>query len=142
MEFNRHGNAPETVERKQMIGLALASDEDTMNDVLAEGAQGVGPAVLSSPCLMDAMRLLDPDSVPRTTRLNNLLVKAGWTQLAAKVKWQGRAHRCWVKGSELADGTSVRNLDGAELSAAVRAALDATIRVPDADVKTAEELFG
>lgn len=98
-EFNANGTAPITQEKQSMIALSKSSEESIIEEIVEGGYEGVTDTVLASACLTEAMQLTGSEMVPATTTLNRLLIKMGWSKVPKRVKWNGRAHWVWTRGS-------------------------------------------
>ena len=120
--FRPNGTAPMTAEKSVMVGMSSSEDEDAVRDILdncgvsvvageEHGAiRGVTPTVFSSRCMGDALALSDADLSLNGYTRNKLFNKAGFTKLAKKVKWDGEAHRVWVKGNATVEPDDVRRI--------------------------------
>lgn len=126
--FEPNGSAPHTREKNLMVGMSASPEEELLREVIAEGAEGVTSAVLSSASLVKAAQISDPAVTLQTNTLNRLLVRLGW-QKVGRLKWNGQPHRIWVKGSVPNDNESVR------------AILDATLPVGAISTESAARLF-
>lgn len=82
-----------------MIALSKSSEESIIEEIVEGGYEGVTDTVLASACLTEAMQLTGSEMVPATTTLNRLLIKMGWSKVPKRVKWNGRAHWVWTRGS-------------------------------------------
>lgn len=97
-DFNENGNAPMTEEKQQMQNASASPEEELVREIMSEGAAGVGADILSSTSLIDACTLADSEVSLQSVVINRILTKLGWVKLPKRVKWQGRAHRIWVRG--------------------------------------------
>lgn len=120
--FNPNGNAPMTQEKEQMQSASATPEEELVRELLAEGAAGVGRDILSATSLVDAAVLADSEVSLQTTTINRILTRLGWVKLPKRVKWQGRAHRVWVRG---------------QVPSCVQDALEATCRAGEDGVASA-----
>lgn len=114
--FDPNGSAPMTADKASMIAMAKSDEEQLAEEVISEGAVGVGREVISSAHLTAAMQAKGDGMFLKTTTVNRLLVRLGYTQRPGQVKWSGRACRVWVRASH-------RNVD----NLVIRDALDATL---------------
>lgn len=134
--FDANGCAPHTDEKTLMVGMSMSPEEEAVREVIDEGAEGVTSTVLSSSCLVDAVRLMDPNLALATNALNRTLVRLGWNKVC-RLKWDGRPHRIWVKGQVPNDNDALRTaLDatlpgGASSTLSTESALQLFDSVPD-----------
>ena len=95
--FNPNGPAPMTEEKSQMVELEVGDDEDAIAQAIERGGFGIGQQVVSSPLLVRSLRNAGIE-VPMTSRFRKIMLKLGWSYCPKKVKFDGEAHRVWVKG--------------------------------------------
>lgn len=102
--FHPNRDAPHTDEKLEMRVSGEDLHEGMARQCIEQGAVGVGQSVLSSSCLTNAMRLLcmqDGIDPPKTTSVNHMLTRLGYSQVPGQVKWEGKAHRVWWKRGEV-----------------------------------------
>lgn len=105
--FDPNGSAPMTADKMSMVEMNKSDEELLAEEVIHEGAVGVSEEVISSGHLTAAMRAKS-DAYLKTTMVNRLLVKLGYTQKGSPIKWNGKTCRVWTKAK-------LRGLDAAEL---------------------------
>lgn len=98
-EFKANGHAPQTEEKQMMIALSKSAEESMIEEIVEIGALGVTKTVLASSCLSDAMQSFGSEITLATTALNRALTKSGWSKIPKRVKWNGRAHWIWTRGT-------------------------------------------
>lgn len=94
--FDPNGSAPMTADKMSMVEMNKSDEELLAEEVIREGAVGVTSEVLSSGHLTAAMRAKSDDYL-KTTTVNRLLIKLGFTQKGSVVKWNGKTCRVWTK---------------------------------------------
>jgi hypothetical protein len=119
--FKPNGKAPMTAEKTLMIGMSVSDEEQTLREIIEQGAPGVSVDVLCSASLSDALALSDADVALATTSLNRALSKMGYVKYPKQVKWRDKTHRVWLKTA----------FDRSP--AQIRSALDATVQGAGAD---------
>ena len=101
-EFEADGRAPDTEVKRTVIEMSKSDLEVLVEDVIEQGAEGVGKDVISSAHLTRALSARTSD-VPSTTRVNNMLTRLGYRFVARK-KWKGEMCRVWLgQGIEMGD---------------------------------------
>lgn len=113
--FDPNGSAPMTDDKASMIAMAKTDEELLAEEVISEGAVGVSSEVVSSGHLTAAMQARSEGVFLKTTTVNRLLIRLGFTQRATPIKWNGRTCRIWTRAAH-------RNVD----NSVIRDALDAT----------------
>lgn len=120
--FRPNGSAPMTEEKGRMVAAGATEEEEAVQDILdncvasaTEGEvrgpiRGVTPTVFSSRCMGDALALYDADLSLNTISRNRLFVKMGFSKLTNKVKWEGEAHRIWVKSGGNTEPNQIRKI--------------------------------
>lgn len=106
--FHPNRGAPDTAEKAEMRVSGEDAVEAVARQVIESGAVGVTSSVLSSSALTSAMRTIcvqDGIEIPKTSTLNHMLSRMGFSQHPKVIKWEGRAHRVWWRRGQLADST-------------------------------------
>jgi hypothetical protein len=96
--FEPNGQAPYSSAKAKMVSLSMSDDEMAAREVINNGAPGVCAQVISSGHLSTAISLMDGVDLPKTTAVNRLLMKLGYSKLPRVVKWSGLTCRLWIKG--------------------------------------------
>ena len=96
--FDPNGSAPMTLDKMSMVEMNKTDEEILAEEVIREGAVGVTSEVVSSGHLTAAMRAKSDDYL-KTSSVNRLLIKLGFTQKGSVVKWNGKTCRIWTKAS-------------------------------------------
>lgn len=96
--FDPNGSAPMTADKMSMVEMNKSDEELLAEEVIREGAVGVTSEVVSSGHLTAAMRAKSDDYL-KTSSVNRLLIKLGFTQKGSVVKWNGKTCRIWTKAS-------------------------------------------
>lgn len=102
--FHPNSNAPNTAEKGEMRLSGEDVHESIARQVIEHGAVGVCGSVLSSSCLTHAMRVVcmqDGIEAPKTTSVNHMLTRMGFSQVSHVVKWDGKTHRVWWKRGDV-----------------------------------------
>lgn len=102
--FHPNRDAPNTAEKVEMRISGEDIHEGVARQCIEHGAVGVSRSVLSSSCLTAAIRavcMLDGIDPPKTTTLNHMLTRLGYSQVSTVLKWDGKAHRVWWKRGEV-----------------------------------------
>lgn len=120
--FNPNGRAPDTTFKNTMVQLSVSEDELLATELIEAGCVGVSKEVISSSCLTTAMEMSDPPVFINTSKVKSLLVKLGYEPVTKQVKWDGKAHRVWVKGG---NNNGLQN-ESQESNSLIRSLLDAT----------------
>ena len=98
--------APETEGRKRMI---RAENElaggDFLDSYITNGEYGISAEVIASSELARRLALDMDGDAPRTARLAALLESRGFHQCSSPLKWQGKAHRIYVRDTRLVTST-------------------------------------
>lgn len=116
-EFDINGSAMMTPEKTRMMASGSDDAEASALSIIAEGGLGITERLLSSSMLSQRLTWKanqDGFEVPRSTALNHLLTRLGYSKMEKQVKWNGRTHTIWLR-----NGVEVSNED-------VRFELDAT----------------
>lgn len=113
--FKPNGDAPWTPEKGEMRSSGEDVHEAVARQVIDGGALGVTSTVLSSACLTSAMRTVcvaDGIELPKTSAVNHMLSRMGFSQYGATVWWEGKMHRVWWKRGaiECKDTATVRSM--------------------------------
>lgn len=108
--FKPNGSAPDTEEKHLMIAMSASPEEDAVREAISEKGVGVSDLVLSSSCLNDLIRAASPEISLQTTTMNRVLAKVGWTKFPKKLKWRGRSHHIWTRGSVTQNNDTLREI--------------------------------
>jgi hypothetical protein len=99
--FDPDGSAPETPERLQMIASSKEDAESVAQSLIEEGGSiGITRNVISSSCLTNALKVRASSEgyeVPRSTALNHMLTRLGFSKLPKMVKWRAYPHTIWIR---------------------------------------------
>lgn len=109
--FNPNGRAPDTEEKHSMRASGTDESDTLAASIIEDGAFGVTSTLLSSNELTKAMNsraLTDGYEVPKSTAVNHMLARMGWSQHPKLVKWGGRPHRVWTKGATYSTPEQIR----------------------------------
>jgi len=107
--FDPNGHAPDTPEKHEMRVSGEDEAHAIARQVIATGAYGVHPQVLSSACLTKAMKMVcmaEGIEIPKTSALSKMLGDLGYRAIKQQIKWRGIPHRVWVIGK--IDNDSIR----------------------------------
>lgn len=110
-EFDVDGSAMMTPEKMKMMSSSKDQAETVAADIIATGAIGVTANVISSSmlsALLENRAQFDRFDVPRSTSLNHMLTRMGYSKMEKLVKWNGRSHSIWVRDGLDLDNESVR----------------------------------
>lgn len=119
-DFDRF-NAPAMTEAKrEMIEMARAPMDADLREALALGGEGVGPDVISTKHLSDAVKEIGGRAL-NTSVLANILTESGWAKLDRLIKWRGQPRRIYYRPDMVPAG-----VDGEDLIRHLRLRLDAT----------------
>lgn len=100
-EFHPNGRAPDTPEKVVIQDLSRSDADDTMSEVLEDGALGVGESVIAAHYLKSSLEgrgLVKggPQSVKAKLSEAGFVKWAGPAQ-SNQLRWNGGVHRIWVK---------------------------------------------
>lgn len=98
--FDAAGSAPWTAEKSRMMASGQDDAEAVAAAIIEEGANGVTANVLSSACLSNILKVraaIEGFEVPRSTALNHMLIRMGYSKLEKQIKWRNATHTFWVK---------------------------------------------
>lgn len=104
--FHPNRDAPQTAEKSEMRVSGEDVHEAVARQCIEQGAVGVGSSVLSSSSLTAAMRIVcmaDGIELPKTTSVNHMLTRMGYSQVPRVIKWDNKPHRVWWKRGEVAN---------------------------------------
>jgi len=108
-KFIADGRAPITKIRQQVIELSRGEAEiNTIDLIDALETVGVSQDVISTSHLINAL-VMKGCEVPRTTALNNILCRLGYTYWG-RTRWDGDARRVWIKSQNELNSDEVRAL--------------------------------
>jgi len=97
-DFKPYGRAPDTEFKQTVVGLDVTDEEAQAEHLIKIGVPGVSKQVISSACLTNALALLSPPVALFTGQVKKLLLAKGFTPYAGGViKWNGQAHRVWLR---------------------------------------------
>ena len=117
--FRPNAGAPDTAEKAEMRVSGEDAVEAVARQVIESGAVGVTSTVLSSSALTSAMRTIcvqDGLDMPKTSSVNHMLSRLGFSQHPKVIKWDGRTHRVWWKRGQMADASNDGVRDALEMS--------------------------
>lgn len=109
--FNSQGSAMMTDEKRQMTASSQDDAEGVAESLIADGIHGVGEKVLSSSCLSQGLKVraaMEGFEVPKSTALNHLLTRLGYSKIPHQVKWKNSTHTIWVKNGFKGDNEVLR----------------------------------
>lgn len=109
--FNSQGSALATPEKRQMMASSQDDAEGVAESIITDGVHGVGEKVLSSVCLSSALKIraaMEGFEVPKSTALNHLLTRLGYSKISQQVKWKNGTHTIWVKNGVNLDNDGLR----------------------------------
>lgn len=102
--FRPNAGAPHTAEKAEMRSSGEDAAEAVARQILETGAVGVTSTLLSSSALTSAMKTIcvqDGIEIPKTSSVNHMLSRMGFSQMEGTIKWDGKNHRVWWKRGEL-----------------------------------------
>lgn len=102
--FRPNAGAPHTEEKTEMRSSGEDAVEAVARQIIESGAYGVHQSVLSSSALTSAMKTIcvqDGIDLPKTSAVNHMLSRMGFSQMNEVVKWEGRTHRIWWKRGDI-----------------------------------------
>lgn len=111
--FDPDGSALMTPEKQQMMASSQEDAESVAESIISEGGLGITDKVISSSCLSNLLRMRatsDGLEVPKTTSLNHMLTRMGYSKLPKQIKWNGSMHTVWVKNGFNGDAEACRAL--------------------------------
>lgn len=94
------GSALMTPEKMQMMATSQEDVESVAESIISEGAYGITRKVISSSCLTHLLKIRavgEGFEVPKTTGLNHMLTRLGYSKLPKQIKWRDSTHTVWVK---------------------------------------------
>lgn len=104
-EFDINGSAMVTPEKSRMMASSKDDAESVVESIISDGGVGVTDKVVSSGHLSKLLEYRSRSGgfeVPRTTALNFILTRLGYSKMDDRIKWRGETLRIWVKdGQEL-----------------------------------------
>ncbi len=109
--FDGRGSAPLTPEKYRMMASGQDDAEAVAAGIIEDGANGVTKNVLSSSCLSNILRIkgaVEGFEVPRSTALNHMLTRMGYSKMLKQIKWRGATHTIWVRNGYSEDVESLR----------------------------------
>jgi hypothetical protein len=109
--FDPDGKALRTVEFSKMMASSQDDSEGVAEALINEGCHGVGKLVLSSNCLSHGLKVraqLEGFEVPRSTALNHMLTRLGFSKIPQQIKWKNSTHSVWVKNGVNLDNDGLR----------------------------------
>lgn len=98
-EFKANGHAPMTPDKQIMIGLSATDEEQAVREVIEEGGEDIGRDIFISSALSSEVGARGINVNVGTTAWSKLLVRMGYTRVAAKLKWKGKTEIVWVRGN-------------------------------------------
>lgn len=110
-EFDRNASALRTPERLAMIATSSEDAETVAAQIIEDGCHGVSKNVFSSACLNHMLKvrsLQDGFELPKTTALNHMLSRLGYSRYEKLVKWKNGVHTIWFKDGFKPDNESIR----------------------------------
>ena len=109
--FDINGSAMMTPEKKRMMASSVDDAESVAAAIINEGGLGISDKVVSSSMLsvqLSYRASQDGFEIPRSTALNHMLTRLGYSKLEKQVKWNARTHTIWVKNGVEFDNDQVR----------------------------------
>ena len=109
--FDPQGSALATPEKLQMMASSQDDAESVAMSLIEEGAHGISKNVLSSGALTNALKIraqVEGFEVPKSTALNHMLTRLGYSKIPHQIKWKGGTHTFWVKNGFTADNEGLR----------------------------------
>jgi len=109
--FDGRGSAPTTPEKSRMMASGQDDAEAVAAGIIEEGANGVTVNVLSSACLSNILKIkaaVEGFEVPRSTALNHMLTRMGYSKILKQIKWRGATHTLWVRNGFTEDVERLR----------------------------------
>ncbi len=109
--FDGRGSAPVTPEKSRMMASGQDDAEAVAAGIIEDGANGVTVNVLSSNCLSNILRIrgaVEGFDVPRSTTLNHMLTRMGYSKVLKQIKWRGATHTLWIKNGFPEDISGLR----------------------------------
>jgi hypothetical protein len=105
-DFDINESALETPEKRRMKAMGQDSAEMAALDIIeGGGVPGITRDVFSSSILTQQLTwraAQEGFEVPKTSNLNFMLTRLGYSQVERVIKWNGRTHRVWLRnGVEL-----------------------------------------
>lgn len=110
-DFSVDGSAPMTPEKMRMMASSQDDAEGVAANIIEVGAIGVSHNVLSSAMLSVALGFkaqADGFEVPKSTALNHMLTRLGFSKFPKIVKWNGRTHTIWLRNGIDLDNEGLR----------------------------------
>ncbi len=107
VDFDINGSAMMTPEKRRMMASSEDQAESAVRSIITAGAHGVTARVFSSAHvsrLLEARARFDSFDMPRSTALNHMFTRLGYSKLERDVKWNGVACTVWLRnGVELSN---------------------------------------
>lgn len=110
-DFDINGSAPMTPEKLKMMASSKDDAESLAESIIEDGAVGVSRNVLSSAALSTALgfKVQGTDlELPKSTALNHMLTRLGFSKYPKIVKWNGRTHTLWMRNGQNYDQEGLR----------------------------------
>lgn len=124
-DFDPNGRAPDTEEKRSMIGMNGSDEQMAVQEALEKGGYGVTPTLFSSSCMRDLVLGEIREWTLEGKAVNAMYVRMGFTRMPQKVKWRDQAHIIWTKLSLSMTPDQVRQvLTGTEEKHGVPEGLD------------------
>lgn len=105
--FDINGSAMMTPEKRRMMASGQDDAESVALSLIVNGSVGITEDVFSSNCLTRIMQIkaqIDNFEIPRSSNLNHMLTRLGYSKLEKQFKWNNQAHTIWLKnGIELSN---------------------------------------
>lgn len=97
--FNANGPAPDTDEKRVVIGMSDSDEGQVIADLIESGGPGVTKNAFLSRCLSNAWALTDTEvPIPLTRTLSNCFQRLGFIKQPKRVKWGGVVQSVWTRG--------------------------------------------
>ena len=114
--FDINGSAMMTPEKHRMLASSKDDAESVIESIISEGSVGITKKVVSSGHLSKLLEMRSKPGgfdVPKTTTLNFILTRLGYSKLDKQIKWRGEPLRIWLKdGVEFSNEDVRSQLDG------------------------------
>lgn len=105
-----------TEERSKMLSSSRDTVDMIAQGIIEGGMAGVCKDVVSSTALFAELRmraLSDPFEIPKTTGVNFMMGRLGYSAHGKQIKWNGKMHTIWLRNGFTGDEHAIRSvLDG------------------------------
>lgn len=109
--FDKDADAMITPEKLQMMASSTEDAESVALQIIEDGSVGITREVLSSArlsAMLTHRASMDGFDVPKSTALNHMLNRLGYSKFPDIVKWNGQTHTIWLRNGITLDADGIR----------------------------------